>query len=50
MFSDFMLKVTDNLNPEGLDLLILEKNNTKLIFNPIFLQETKNSKGNCIIL
>ena len=50
MFSNFMEKVTDNLNPEGLDLLLLDKNNTQLIFNPIFLKEQKKSEGYCLIL
>ena len=27
---------TDNLNPEGLDLLILENNNEKISINPIY--------------
>ena len=36
IFLEFFKKVTDNLNPEGLDLLILTENNTKIILNPIF--------------
>ena len=47
MFSNFMEKVTDNLNPEGLDLLLLKKNNTQLVFNPTFLDEPKKS---CLII
>ena len=31
-----MKKETDNLNPEGLDLLLLENNNEKIIMNPIY--------------
>ena len=37
MFLNFFTKETDNLNPEGLDLLILNENKTKIIFNPIYL-------------
>ena len=37
MFLNFLTKETDNLNPEGLDLLILSENKTKIIFNPIYL-------------
>ena len=36
MFRDFFKNVTDNLNPEGLDLLILCENKTKIKFNPIY--------------
>lgn len=36
MFRDFFQNVTDNLNPEGLDLLILCENKTKIKFNPIY--------------
>ena len=50
MFSDFMDKITDNLNPEGLDFLLLQKNNTKLILNPIYLKEPNNSNGYCLII
>ena len=50
MLSDFMDKETDNLNPEGLDLLLLQKNNTKLILNPIYLEEAENSRGHCLII
>ena len=37
MFSDFVDKVTDNLDPEGLDFLNLSNNKEKIIFNPIYL-------------
>ena len=37
MFLNFFNNETDNLNPEGLDLLILSENKTKIIFNPIYL-------------
>jgi hypothetical protein len=50
MFSDFKDNVTDNLNPEGLDLILLKEKNTKLIMNPIYLKEPNNSKGYCIII
>ena len=36
ILADFMENETDNLNPEGLDLLILEKNNEKISINPIY--------------
>ena len=36
MFIDFFKNVTDNLNPEGLDLLILCENKTKIKFNQIY--------------
>ena len=36
MFSDFMDNKTDNLDPEGLDLINLDNNNEKMIFNPIY--------------
>ena len=36
MFSDFMDNKTDNLDPEGLDLLKLSHNNEKIEFNPIY--------------
>jgi len=34
MFIDFMENVTDNLDPEGLDLFLLINNDTKIILNP----------------
>ena len=36
IFADFMENETDNLNPEGLDLLILENNDEKISINPIY--------------
>jgi hypothetical protein len=36
MFLDFFKNETDNLNPEGLDLLLLCNNNTKIKFNEIY--------------
>ena len=41
MFLDFFKKETDNLNPEGLDLLILSENKTKINFNQIYFTSTK---------
>ena len=37
MFLDFSKKETDNLDPEGLDMLLLKNNKEKIIFNPIYL-------------
>jgi len=42
MFLDFFKKETDNLNPEGLDLLILSENNTKINFNPIYFTSSNH--------
>ena len=36
MFSDFITKETDNLNPERLDFLLLKNNRTKFEFNNIY--------------
>ena len=44
MFVDFMEKETDNLNPEGLDLLLLENNNEKIVFNENYLSEKNEIK------
>ena len=44
MFVDFMKKETDNLNPEGLDLLLLENNNEKIVFNENYLSEKNEIK------
>ena len=41
MLVDFMENETDNLNPEGLDLLILENNNEKISINPIYYSNQK---------
>ena len=39
ILDDFMENETDNLNPEGLDLLILENNNEKISINPIYYSD-----------
>ena len=36
MFYDFMINETDNLSPEGLDLLILKSSGTKIVFNSLY--------------
>ena len=36
MFSDFITKETDNLNPERLDFLLLKNNRKKIEFNKIY--------------
>ena len=41
MFYNFIQNETDNLNPEGLDLLLLADNKTKIIFNNIYLTKSK---------
>ena len=41
MLTDFMENETDNLNPEGLDLLILENNDEKISINPIYYSKEK---------
>ena len=48
LLDDFMENETDSLNPEGLDLLILENNNEKISINPIYYSDkTKiNNQGN----
>ena len=42
MFLNFYKNETNNLNPEGLDFLILSENKTKIIFNPIYLSNINN--------
>ena len=37
MFDYFMNEETDNLNPEGLDLLLLKDDGTEILFNRIYL-------------
>ena len=50
-FSDFMEKETDNLNPEGLDLLVLHNNKKTIEFNKEYLsKEKKSSSNNCLII
>ena len=39
LFCYFIKNETDNLNPEGLDFLLLTDNNTKIIFNDIYLSK-----------
>ena len=39
MFIDFMENETDNLDPEGLDMLLLINNDTKIILNPRLLSK-----------
>jgi len=46
MFLDFMKNETDNLMPDGLDLLILKSRKTKIIFNPIYFRENNNKCSN----
>ena len=41
MFSDFIKNVTGSLNPEGLDLLILNIYKSRILFNPIYLPKAK---------
>ena len=45
MFYDFMINETDNLSPEGLDLLILKSSGTKIVFNCLYFsnQDDVNS-------
>ena len=61
IIADFMESETDNLNPEGLDLLILENNNKKISINPIYYSnktkeeekevtiQKKQKNSNCLI-
>ena len=42
MFIDFFEKETDNLSPEGLDLLTLSNRNKKVNFNKIYFTSLKN--------
>ena len=41
MFTHFFKNETDALNPEGLDLLILNAYKSKILFNPIYLSKNK---------
>ena len=45
MFYDFMIKETDNLSPEGLDLLLLNNSKTKIVFNSIYF--SNHDDNNC---
>ena len=42
MFYDFMIKETDNLSPEGLDLLILNNSESKILFNNNYFSNQDN--------
>ena len=44
MFTDFMENETDNLNPEGLDFLILENDAEKISINPIYYSKKMNNE------
>ena len=51
MFNDFMEQETDNLSPEGLDLLILKENGTKIAFNETFFPNyNEGCNCECIII
>ena len=39
MIADFMINETDNLDPEGLDMLKLSKENTYISINPYLTEE-----------
>ena len=43
-FEHFLIKETDNLDPEGLNMLILCDNNEKIEFNKNYYTNAKNSK------
>ena len=42
MFLEYMEKETDNLDPEGLDMLELANDNLTLVLNPKLKTENKN--------
>ena len=42
MFYDFMIKETDNLSPEGLDLLILNNSESKILFKNNYFSNQDN--------
>ena len=44
MFDDFIAQETSTLSPEGLDLLILDEDGTKIVFNKLFFP---NYNGGC---
>ena len=44
IFEDFLKKETDNLDPEGLNMLILCNNNEKIDFNKKYCTNFKHSK------
>ena len=50
MFDYFMNNETDNLSPEGLDFLLLTNNDTKIIFNKIYLSKNGSCCCECNII
>ena len=46
MFVDFFKNETDGLNPEGLDMLKLCNNNTKIVFNEEYCKKNNLKKNN----
>ena len=45
MFYDFMINETDNLSPEGLDLLIFKSSGTKIVFNNLYFSNLDDVNG-----
>ena len=45
MFLEYMEKETDNLDPEGLDMLKLTNDNLTLVLNPKLKAENKNNSN-----
>lgn len=41
MFVDFVENITDNLDPEGLDMLLYDNNKKEIYFNPIYYDNYK---------
>ena len=39
MYADFMENETDNLNPEGLDMLLLKNNDTEIVLNSLYFKK-----------
>ena len=50
MFDDFTSTETDNLNPEGLDLLQLDNDGTEIVFNEMFFPKNGGCNCDCILL
>ena len=50
MFDDFTSTETDNLNPEGLDLLQLDNIGTEIVFNEMFFPKNGGCNCYCILL
>ena len=46
MFYEFRENVTDNLDPEGLDMLVLFNRNSEVKLNPLYLNNFNKSKFN----